>query len=107
MTAEPAAARERQGAMADRREGAMADRGARLDTPNALNVTGQVKTRDHGILIVDDDVDIRQELSAFLSGEGFLCATAASGNEGLRYPPQRGADYHFSYRYKYAGNEWP
>jgi CheY-like chemotaxis protein len=35
------------------------------------------------VLIVDDDVDIREILAETLSGEGFDVATAANGLEGL------------------------
>ena len=38
-----------------------------------------------GILVVDDDADIRESLGDILEGEGYLVATAANGRDGLAY----------------------
>jgi len=37
------------------------------------------------ILIVDDDVDIRETISLILEDEGYAVASAANGEEALRY----------------------
>jgi CheY-like chemotaxis protein len=37
------------------------------------------------ILIVDDDLDIRETLTELLQGEGYDCATAGNGREALDY----------------------
>src|ERR1044071_1359200 len=42
----------------------------------------------HGlVLIIDDSADYRAALSGALGKIGFVTATAAAGNEGLRLPP--------------------
>jgi CheY-like chemotaxis protein len=40
--------------------------------------------RQHRLLIVDDEPDILDELSAYLSHKGFLCETAADGREAMK-----------------------
>ena len=44
---------------------------------------GRGKKNNHGILIVDDEEEIRDELCEFLSGEGFACTKADSGAQAL------------------------
>jgi CheY-like chemotaxis protein len=41
------------------------------------------------ILIVDDDLDIRETLCELLEAEGYRCAGAANGQEALEYLRQR------------------
>jgi DNA-binding NtrC family response regulator len=44
------------------------------------------------VLIIDDEHDIREALSLFLGGEGFVTTTAASGEEALEYLREHDAD---------------
>lgn len=41
-------------------------------------------TENKSILIIDDDIDLLELLSEYLKGEGFECACASDGTEGLR-----------------------
>ena len=54
------------------------------------------RSNKRSILIVDDDVDIRDTLADFLEDEGYTVGAAANGREALAYPPQRvtgGSDF--------------
>ncbi len=43
-----------------------------------------MSTENKSILIIDDDIDLLELLSEYLKGEGFTCACASDGAEGLR-----------------------
>jgi PAS domain S-box-containing protein len=45
--------------------------------------TGPIEQRQHHILVVDDDPNIRRMLNALLVKEGLLCTTAADGERAL------------------------
>lgn len=69
--------------MALDRANAMGNSGVRLATEKEPLFVACRENKSHGILIVDDEEEIRDELCAFLSDEGFACVRADSGDQAL------------------------
>jgi putative two-component system response regulator len=62
------------------------------DVLGAVDPCGHLANGDGHVLVVDDEITIRQLLSQFLSSQGFQCETADSGESALEAIRRNGFD---------------
>ncbi|MGE4217852.1 MAG: response regulator [Alphaproteobacteria bacterium] len=63
--------------------GADAKSGLRTPFAHFAGLPAPTKTRNHTILVIDDDANARELLARYLAHEGYQVATAGSGEDGL------------------------
>ena len=54
------------------------------DQTKNVNVDKLIKNREHPILVIDDDEEVRYTIGQYLTSKGYEVVYAANGNEGVR-----------------------